>query len=361
MKLNEYLTENGVKLMIKGSGENYPPRQTNDLGMYDYAEGLENVIGKMAWICDYRANADPTKKPIRNIKPTPVVVTDAKETSKTIYYSPVYFRPVNRGKISSTVIAPLDNTGYRCCSGTSVNIFYTKEKCVKCYREQVRQANEIYEKEKARIIKEFDARMQILNDSLTPFNDVPQSDYTVVAKMDVTNDSLGYNEKNRHFYLETTRTMIPTRYTIEMLKMQALIGLVDELRANTTWQKGVPFRILIRTYAALDAMLSSTEFTQEVNTLHDAGVNLDYHAPAGANDESAPLAGKTFVITGTLPSMSRDEAKTYIEAHGGKVSGSVSKKTSYLVAGEAAGSKLDKANSLGVPVLSEDDLKAMCQ
>lgn len=114
-------------------------------------------------------------------------------------------------------------------------------------------------------------------------------------------------------------------------------------------------------YAALDAMLSSAEFTQEVNTLHDAGVNLDYHAPAGANNESAPLAGKTFVITGTLPSMSRDEAKTYIEAHGGKVSGSVSKKTSYLVAGEAAGSKLDKANALGVPVLSEDDLKAMCQ
>ena len=113
-------------------------------------------------------------------------------------------------------------------------------------------------------------------------------------------------------------------------------------------------------YAALDAMLSNAEFKQEVNTLHDAGVNLDYHTPAGANDESAPLAGKTFVITGTLPSMSRDEAKTYIEAHGGKVSGSVSKKTSYLVAGEAAGSKLDKANALGVPVLSEDDLKAMC-
>lgn len=113
-------------------------------------------------------------------------------------------------------------------------------------------------------------------------------------------------------------------------------------------------------YAALDAMLSSAEFKQEVNTLHGAGVNLDYHAPAGANDESGPLAGKTFVITGTLPSMSRDEAKTYIEAHGGKVSGSVSKKTSYLVAGEAAGSKLDKANALGVPVLSEDDLKTMC-
>lgn len=114
-------------------------------------------------------------------------------------------------------------------------------------------------------------------------------------------------------------------------------------------------------YAALDAMLSSPEFKQEVAALYNAGVNLSYNAPAGANDESAPLAGKTFVITGTLPTMSRDEAKSYIEAHGGKVSGSVSKKTSFLVAGEAAGSKLDKANALGVPVLSEDDLKAMCQ
>ena len=138
---------------------------------------------------------------------------------------------------------------------------------MKCYREQVRQADEIYEKEKARIIKEFDARMQILNDSLTPFNDVPQSDYTVVAKMDVTNDSLGYNEKNWHFYLETTRIMIPTRYTIEMLKMQALIGLVDELRANTTWQKGVPFRILIRTTVFVDGIEDVSQATTESQTI----------------------------------------------------------------------------------------------
>lgn len=136
--------------------------------------------------------------------------------------------------------------------------------------------------------------------------------------------------------------------------------IIDEEK-SVRWNREEAVRRQKAWDAALDAMLSSAEFTQEVNTLHDAGVNLDYHAPAGANDESALLAGKTFVITGTLPSMSRDEAKTYIEAHGGKVSGSVSKKTSYLVAGEAAGSKLDKANSLGVPVLSEDDLKAMCQ
>lgn len=116
-------------------------------------------------------------------------------------------------------------------------------------------------------------------------------------------------------------------------------------------------------YAALDAMLSDPMFKQEVAALYNAGVNLDYHAPnASANgsaEDAVSLSGKTFVITGTLPTMSREEAKTFIEAHGGKVTSSVSKKTSYLVAGEAAGSKLDKANALGIPVLDEAGLKAM--
>ena len=67
------------------------------------------------------------------------------------------------------------------------------------------------------------------------------------------------------------------------------------------------------------------------------------------------------MLTGTLPNLSRSEAKALIEAAGGKVSGSVSKKTDYLVAGEAAGSKLTKAESLGVTVLSEDDLTALLQ
>ena len=68
------------------------------------------------------------------------------------------------------------------------------------------------------------------------------------------------------------------------------------------------------------------------------------------------VAGKTFVLTGTLPTLKRDQAQALIEAAGGKVSGSVSKKTDYVVAGEAAGSKLEKANALGVSVLSEAEL-----
>jgi len=68
---------------------------------------------------------------------------------------------------------------------------------------------------------------------------------------------------------------------------------------------------------------------------------------------NAPLAGKTFVLTGALPSLTRDEAKARIESCGGKVTGSVSKKTDYLVAGESPGSKLDKATNLGVTIIDE--------
>lgn len=92
-----------------------------------------------------------------------------------------------------------------------------------------------------------------------------------------------------------------------------------------------------------------------VDRLNDAGLTLTHQK---VDRSGGPLAGLTFVLTGTLPTLSRDEAKALIEAAGGKVSGSVSKKTSYVVAGEEAGSKLDKARELNIPILDEAALQA---
>lgn len=94
-----------------------------------------------------------------------------------------------------------------------------------------------------------------------------------------------------------------------------------------------------------------------IEKLRTAGVN--FNALQEAGERGTILSGQTFVLTGALPTMSREEAKALIEANGGKVSGSVSKKTSCVLAGEEAGSKLDKANELGIRVITEAELLEM--
>jgi DNA ligase (NAD+) len=150
---------------------------------------------------------------------------------------------------------------------------------------------------------------------------------------------------------------------------------------------GIPFvgertaQILAESFGSLDALIDADEETlqqaEEVGPKVSQSIGQFFHEShnrelverlrkAGLTFEHAvrkksggPLAGKTFVITGTLPTIARDEAKTRIESAGGKVTGSVSKKTDYLVAGADPGSKLDKANSLGVPVIGEPELLEM--
>jgi DNA ligase (NAD+) len=96
---------------------------------------------------------------------------------------------------------------------------------------------------------------------------------------------------------------------------------------------------------------SDPQSKELVEALRNAGVNFESgEKPVGTN-----LAGMTIVVTGTLQNYSRSEANAAIESQGGKAAGSVSKKTTYVVAGEEAGSKLKKAQELGVPVLTEEE------
>ncbi len=106
------------------------------------------------------------------------------------------------------------------------------------------------------------------------------------------------------------------------------------------------------------AAFAQPDFTALVDALLANGVKMEYAAKTVA---SARFSGMTFVLTGTLPSMKRDEAKALIESHGGKVSGSVSKKTSVVVAGDDAGSKLTKAEELGIEIIDEAELLRRCE
>ena len=137
----------------------------------------------------------------------------------------------------------------------------------------------------------------------------------------------------------------------------------DDLLITTVGTKGgitqesVVTGIGAKVSESILAFFSDPNHRDWLAAMRKAGLNLEDSAAAAAS--VAGVAGKTFVLTGTLPVLSRDEARDMIEKAGGKVSGSVSKKTDYVVAGEEAGSKLDKAQELGVKVIDEATLKKL--
>lgn len=171
-----------------------------------------------------------------------------------------------------------------------------------------------------------------------------------------------------------------------------LLSSIEKSKGNELWRllfglgiRGVGqsvAKLLCEKYGSIDELMAAP--AEEIDEIYGVGGVIaqnivQYFAlphsrhlierfqAAGVNPTAVPvqkgdkLAGLTFVITGTLPTMKREEAKALIEQNGGKATGSVSKKTSYLLAGEEAGSKLTKAQSLGVPVLDEEQFLNMLQ
>jgi DNA ligase (NAD+) len=132
-------------------------------------------------------------------------------------------------------------------------------------------------------------------------------------------------------------------------------GSIDRILAADEAQFAAVHGIGETTAAALGSHLAEPRNREIIEKLRSAGVRLDEPEAAPVD---GPLSGKTLVITGTLPTLSRSEATAIIKAAGGHVSGSVTRKTDYVVVGEDAGSKLDKARELGIPVLSEAELRA---
>ena len=129
---------------------------------------------------------------------------------------------------------------------------------------------------------------------------------------------------------------------------RAFRGMDAIVAADVAALDAVP-NIALTTATAIRGFFEDEGNRAEIAALQAAGVRfVPPVAPAAGN-----LTGKTFVLTGTLPTMGREEMKAKLEAAGAKVSGSVSKKTDYVVAGAEAGSKLDKAVELGVPVIDE--------
>jgi DNA ligase (NAD+) len=141
--------------------------------------------------------------------------------------------------------------------------------------------------------------------------------------------------------------------TAELLAQE--FGQIDALATANAEELERVEEVGPRISQAILEFFADKENLELIERLRAAGVDMT----AEKKQRSTQLAGLTFVLTGTLPTLTREEAKARIEAAGGKTAGSVSKKTSYVVAGEEAGSKLEKALELKIPVLDEAGLLAL--
>lgn len=142
--------------------------------------------------------------------------------------------------------------------------------------------------------------------------------------------------------------------------LAAAFGSLDALAAASAEQLQMVEGIGPNIAAAIVDWFGRQRNQVVLEKLHRAGVWPVEQGEGKSKKGEGALAGLTFVVTGTLAGFSRDGVKEFIESHGGKVTDSVSKKTSYLVLGEAPGSKLQKAQALGVKIIDEEELRAMC-
>ncbi|MFZ4628456.1 MAG: NAD-dependent DNA ligase LigA [Blastocatellia bacterium] len=141
-------------------------------------------------------------------------------------------------------------------------------------------------------------------------------------------------------------------------------GSLDQLLIATEEELGAIYEIGEVVAASLLDWLATPRHRELMERLRAAGVRLDLASSGGMAGEPPPervFAGRQFVLTGTLPTLKRDEAKAFIEARGGRVTSSVSRQTHYVVAGEDAGSKLTRARELGLPILDEKTLLELGQ
>lgn len=168
-------------------------------------------------------------------------------------------------------------------------------------------------------------------------------------------------EASKHRPLDRFVTGLTIRHvgtrSAEILALR--FGTLDALRAATPADLGGVPEIGPVVAASVHDFFQDPENRRLLDDLLAVGVHPAPVQAVQARDGRLPLAGKTFVLTGTLPRRARPEAETLIKQHGGRVTGSVSKSTSYVLAGADPGSKLDKAKRLNIPVIDEDQLERM--